>query len=73
MADIAKMGEDRFVAQCQEQLLKKSYRPQPVRGCNRKGNWVIDVDIQGYFDNINAVTGKHLPELLRSAVLYSSI
>lgn len=23
------------------------------KGCNRKGNWVIDVDIQGYFDNIN--------------------
>ncbi|MDP4096525.1 group II intron reverse transcriptase/maturase [Paenibacillus sp. P96] len=21
--------------------------------CNRKGNWVVDVDIQGYFDNIN--------------------
>ncbi|GAC41547.1 retron-type reverse transcriptase [Paenibacillus popilliae ATCC 14706] len=20
---------------------------------NRKGNWVVDVDIQGYFDNIN--------------------
>ncbi|MBE0342145.1 group II intron reverse transcriptase/maturase [Paenibacillus sp. 28ISP30-2] len=23
------------------------------KGCNRKGNWVVDVDIQGYFDNIN--------------------
>jgi RNA-directed DNA polymerase len=23
------------------------------RACNRKGNWVVDVDIQGYFDNIN--------------------
>jgi len=23
------------------------------RACNRKGNWVIDADIQGYFDNIN--------------------
>jgi RNA-directed DNA polymerase len=23
------------------------------KACNRKGNWVIDVDIQGYFDNIN--------------------
>jgi RNA-directed DNA polymerase len=115
MADIAKIGEDRFVAECQERLLKKSYHPQPVRrhyipkkdgrkrplgiptvrdrvvqmatklilepifeadfqecsygfrpkrgakqalerirkACNRKGNWVVDVDIQGYFDNIN--------------------
>lgn len=114
MADIAKMGEDQFVKACQERLLKKSYRPQPVRrqyipkkdgrmrplgiptvrdrvvqmavklmlepvfeadfqessfgfrpkrsakgalerirkACNRKGNWVVDVDIQGYFDNI---------------------
>lgn len=31
MADIAKMGEDQFVKACQERLLKKSYRPQPVR------------------------------------------
>jgi len=23
------------------------------KACNRKGNWVLDVDIQGYFDNIN--------------------
>ncbi|MGO4344171.1 group II intron reverse transcriptase/maturase [Paenibacillus sp. MCAF9] len=23
------------------------------KSCNRKGNWVIDVDIQGYFDAIN--------------------
>ena len=23
------------------------------KACNRKGNWVVDVDIQGYFDNIN--------------------
>ena len=23
------------------------------KACNRKGNWVCDVDIQGYFDNIN--------------------
>lgn len=23
------------------------------KACNRKGNWVIDVDIQGYFDNMN--------------------
>lgn len=23
------------------------------KGCNRKGNWVVDVDIAGYFDNIN--------------------
>lgn len=115
MADIAKIGEDRFVAQCQERLLSNRYRPQPVRrqyipkkdgrmrplgiptvrdrvvqmaaklmlepifeanfqdssfgfrpkrsakqalerirkACNRKGNWVVDVDIQGYFDNIN--------------------
>jgi len=115
MTDIAKIGEDRFIAECQERLLKQSYRPQPVRrhyipkkdgrkrplgiptvrdrvvqmatklilepifeadfqecsfgfrpkrsakqalerirkACNRKGNWVVDVDIQGYFDNIN--------------------
>jgi len=115
LADIAKMGEDRFVAECQERLVRKSYRPQPVlrhyipkkdgrqrplgiptvrdrvvqmtaklilepifeadfqdssfgfrpkrsakqalerirKACNRKGNWVVVVDIQGYFDNIN--------------------
>jgi RNA-directed DNA polymerase len=23
------------------------------KACNRKGNWVLDVDIQGYFDTIN--------------------
>jgi len=23
------------------------------KACNRKGNWVVDVDIRGYFDNIN--------------------
>ncbi|WP_339843657.1 group II intron reverse transcriptase/maturase [Paenibacillus sp. FSL W7-1088] len=23
------------------------------KACNRKGNWVVDVDIQGYFDNMN--------------------
>ncbi|MEH7087134.1 group II intron reverse transcriptase/maturase, partial [Neobacillus drentensis] len=23
------------------------------KACNRKGNWVLDVDIQGYFDHIN--------------------
>jgi len=23
------------------------------KACNRKGNWVVDVDILGYFDNIN--------------------
>ncbi|MEK3900959.1 group II intron reverse transcriptase/maturase [Paenibacillus sp. FSL R7-0179] len=23
------------------------------KACNRKGNWVVDVDIQGYFDHIN--------------------
>lgn len=23
------------------------------KACNRKGNWVVDVDIQGYFDKIN--------------------
>lgn len=23
------------------------------KACNRKGNWIVDVDIQGYFDNIN--------------------
>ncbi|MEK8129456.1 group II intron reverse transcriptase/maturase [Paenibacillus filicis] len=23
------------------------------KACNRKGNWVVDVDIQGYFDTIN--------------------
>lgn len=23
------------------------------KACNRKGNWICDVDIQGYFDNIN--------------------
>ncbi|MDQ0897560.1 group II intron reverse transcriptase/maturase [Paenibacillus sp. V4I7] len=23
------------------------------KACNRKGNWVVDIDIQGYFDNIN--------------------
>lgn len=28
--------------------------PERVRkACNRKGNWVVDVDIQGYFDSIN--------------------
>ncbi len=115
LADIAKMGEARFVHDCQQRLLEKRYHPQPVRrhyipkpdgrkrplgiptvrdrvvqmaaklmlepifeadfqdssfgfrpkrgakqalerirkACNRKGNWVVDVDIQGYFDNIN--------------------
>lgn len=115
LADIAKIGEDRFLQDCQERLLKKIYRPHPVRrhyipkkdgrmrplgiptvrdrvvqtatklmlepifeadfqdcsfgfrpkrgakqalerirkACNRKGNWVVDVDIQGYFDNMN--------------------
>nr|WP_274528493.1 group II intron reverse transcriptase/maturase [Paenibacillus piscarius] len=23
------------------------------KACNRKGNWIVDVDIQGYFDHIN--------------------
>ncbi|BFH11233.1 hypothetical protein J6TS7_28200 [Paenibacillus dendritiformis] len=23
------------------------------KACNRKGNWVVNLDIQGYFDNIN--------------------
>lgn len=23
------------------------------KACNRKGNWVVDVDIQGFFDNLN--------------------
>ncbi|MFP4979475.1 group II intron reverse transcriptase/maturase, partial [Paenibacillus sp. CN-4] len=23
------------------------------KACNRKGNWIVDVDIQGYFDNMN--------------------
>ncbi|MFC3252276.1 group II intron reverse transcriptase/maturase [Paenibacillus sepulcri] len=125
MADIAKIGEDQFVAQCQEQLLKNSYRPQPVRrhyipkkdgrkrplgiptvrdrvvqmatkrivepifeadfqecsygfrpkrgakqalerirkACNRKGNWVVDVDIQGYFDNMNQEKRMKLVEM----------
>lgn len=31
MADIAKIGEERFLAECQERLIKKSYHPQPVR------------------------------------------
>lgn len=115
LADIAEIGEYRFIAECQERLLKKVYHPQPVRrhyipkkdgrkrplgiptvrdrvvqmatklilepifeadfqecsfgfrpkrgakqalerirkACNRKGNWVVDVDIQGYFDNID--------------------
>ena len=26
---------------------------QVRKACNRKGNWVVDVDIQGYFDSIN--------------------
>lgn len=115
MADIMKQGEAQFIKDCEQCLLKNSYRPQPVRrqyipkkdgrqrplgiptvrdrvvqtavklllepifeadfqdcsygfrpkrgakqalerirkACNRKGNWVVDVDIQGYFDNIN--------------------
>ncbi|MBT2281998.1 group II intron reverse transcriptase/maturase [Paenibacillus polymyxa] len=45
------------------------------KACNRKGNWVIDVDIQGYFDNINQeklmklvqmrVNDRRLPKLIR--------
>ena len=31
MADIAGMGEDLFVTECQERLKKKAYHPQPVR------------------------------------------
>lgn len=31
LADIEKMGEERFVAECQERLSKGKYRPQPVR------------------------------------------
>lgn len=115
LADIEKKGERQFIEECQERLVQKRFRPQPVRrhyipkkdgrkrplgiptiqdrvvqmavklvlesifevdfqecsfgfrpkrstkqalerirkACNRKGNWVVDVDIQGYFDNIN--------------------
>ena len=34
------------------------------KACNRKGNWVVDVDIQGYFDNINQ---EKLMKLVRNA------
>jgi len=33
------------------------------KACNRKGNWVIDVDIQGYFDNINQMKLMKLVEM----------
>ncbi len=29
LADIAKIGEDRFLTECQERLLRKTYHPQP--------------------------------------------
>ena len=115
LADIEKMGVEKFLTECQQALQRGSYRPMPVRrqyipkkdgkmrplgipvirdrviqmavklviepifeadfkecsfgfrpkrsprqaldrvrkACNRKGNWVCDVDIQAYFDNIN--------------------
>jgi retron-type reverse transcriptase len=44
------------------------------KACNRKGNWVVDVDIQGYFDNrvfyttqqwLCAKAEKHIREVVK--------
>lgn len=33
------------------------------KACNSKGNWVVYVDIQGYFDNINQEKLLNLVEM----------